>query len=389
MSRIGILKHAKGGNLDVLVNKPGSCNFSYPMDAEYAESIDKYRTGILAERYNWRSTFTLNAAGTYGEVWDPIWSGYILPITEDWASNSMTIGAVGWLSRLGKRLFREQINWNDIDDGLILRDALQSLNGNPAASAYEFTAATTSYVAADGYTVRWPAGSTPNTSTWMKWGGTLPNEGPGGATAYVPVVRDMKVDRYQQAGPFFDQVVGIENGCDIKVDPLTRQLFVYRRYRRVRDAAVIGFNILPRNAANFSRQIDGDQEVNYFLAQGDAGTTPGFADDVARIQQIGLIEEVQQLSGVVSNDVLLAYAGAEIIVRSNGVVTYGVTPFRYTPDGSVPEPFVDYREGDQVRISADSEKRGTISKQAVRVFGIKVSLDDNGNESIGQLQVAP
>jgi hypothetical protein len=389
MSRIGILSDASGRKLDLLADKPGKADWSYPMNGKYAPVIEKYKTGVLAERFNWRASLAYQAAGYKGEIWDKIWSGYVLSINEDWTNNKMTISCPGWMQRLYKRFIRVDMNWVNIDDALIIRDLLQRLNGDPAGPSYEIAAGTLSYVAGDGYTVRWPDGSVPNTSTWIKWGGTLPNEGAGGATAYTTAMRNFKYTKYQPVGPVIDQIVNIENGCDVVLDPATRALTCHRRYRRVKDNVIIGFQWGPQNAAQFGRTLDGEQEVNYFLALGDAGTTPGYKDDIARIDQVGLIEEMSQLSGVNDNAVLLAYAGAEIIVRKSGLITYGITPFGYTSDNSVPEPLVDYRVGDQIRVTAQHAQRGSIINQAVRVFGMSIGIDDSGNEQLGQLQIAP
>jgi hypothetical protein len=92
---------------------------------------------------------------------------------------------------------------------------------------------------------------------------------------------------------------------------------------------------------------------------------------------------------------LMLNSGAEIIMRANGKITYAITPFPYVGDigvlpNSVPEPFVDYDPvGDQVRVSARHAKRGDISRQTVRSFGINVSIDDDDNENVGSLIVAP
>lgn len=387
---------ARDRKLNLKLNKPGSAGFSYPMNADHAELIDKYKIGIIAERFNWRQTRVNNLANIPGDIWDPIWSGYILTIDEDWSNNKMQLGCVGWLQRLTKRLVRTNLTWTGIDDGVIIGDILQSVNGSPAGPSYEFASGTTSYVATDSYTVRWPTGSTPNTSTWIKWGGVQPNEGVGGATAYVAQTRNFKVTRYQDANTPIDQLINIENGCDVVCDPLTRVVTVHRKYRRMRDDVVFGFQWGPENIAQFGRTIDGDRQCNYFLAEGDAASVAGYAEDTASIAQVGPIEEVAQLSGVTgagaggtANPVLLAYAGAEVLVRKDGVITYGLQPFVYSPSGSVPEPLLDYRPGDQVRATAIHPPRGNIVNQAVRVFGMDFSIDDNDNPILGALDLAP
>jgi hypothetical protein len=410
LSRIGVLQMARDRKVSLKLNKPGSGNFSYPMDANYAENIEKYRTGIIAERFNWRQTQANNIAGIYGAVWDPIWSGYVLTIDEDWTNNRMSIGCVGWMQRLAKRLLRAAQSWSAVDDGDIIRDIIQMVNGGPGAPSYEWAAGTTQYTAADTYVVKWPTGSSPNTSSWIKWGGTQPNEGTGviGGTAYVPLTsivsprngqsaaRNFKVTKYQDALSPIDQVVNIEYGCDIVCDPITRAVTAHRRYSRVKDDVVIGFQWGPKNTAQFGRTLDGERQCNYFLAQGDPTATAGYADDPTGIADVGLIEEVTQLSGVAgagpsgsANPVLLAYAGGEVVIRMNGVITYSVTPFVFSPNGPVPEPTVDYRVGDQIRVTAIHPPRGNIVNQAVRVFGMDFGIDDNDNEQLGALELSP
>lgn len=398
MHRIGELRLAKDRKVDVLLDKPGSASFVYPMNAKYAEQIAPYQTGILAERYNWRATRAWRQLGNKGNIWDPIWSGYVMPIDENWTDNKMTIGCVGWMQRLGKRITRRELQWNDQDDAAIIRDLLQEVNGfAPGSGTYEWSSGTTTRVMADGYTIRWPADSVPNTSTWMKWGGTMPNEGEDGDTAYVSLTsiaagRDHKVARFSYVMPEIEKMVNLENGCDWHLDPLTRLLTCHRRYRRIRDKVVVGFQWGPRNVAQFSRGIDAEQKLNYMRATGEGNVQPAHDWDQDDMELIGPIEEVVQLGGVRKTETLLAYAGAEILVRKDGHITYGITPFTYNPDSTgSPEPFVDYREGDQISVVAVHPPRGNIigPNNKVRVFGLSVSIDDEDNEKLGALQLAP
>jgi hypothetical protein len=55
----------------------------------------------------------------------------------------------------------------------------------------------------------------------------------------------------------------------------------------------------------------------------------------------------------------------------------------------VPEPFEDYDIGDLVHFSAKWGKRVNINNQLSRVFGMTVSITDDGIEEISQLQLAP
>jgi len=373
LSHIGELSQAKGKKLEVVLDKPGAASFAYPMNALYAESIQPYKTGIKAMRWNRLASIIAGHA-----VWDCMWSGYVLPIGETVDANSMSISCVGWQQRLAKRMLRRDKNYTNQDDGVIVQDLITEMNTNPSPG--------------DGYPVLTPAGSNPNTPTWLSWGGTQPNEGVGGATAYLAnAPRTKQAAKYTYAGSVIDELMQIENGGDIVVDPMTRVVTWHRKYRRIRDDVVIGFQWGPRNAKAFSRNIEADAQVNYILASGAPGTIPQYADDAAQQAEIGLLEEAVALSDVRDNNVLLAYAGGEIIIRGNGLITYSVQPFPlpYDRPSNVPEAFLDYRVGDQVRLTAVHPPRVGIRNQAVRIFGMSIDIDDNGVASLGPLQVAP
>jgi len=364
LSHIGELPRASGKKLDLILGKPGSASFSYPMNADYAAQIVPYQTGIKVMRHN---SLTL--------VWDCVWSGYVLPLDETVDANHMTVSCVGWLQRLAKRFVRRDKIYVAQDDGAIVADLIAEMNLTTAP---------------DGYAVPVVAGSNPNTPTWLTWGGTQPNEGVGGATAYTTASRNKTVPKYQNVLSVIDELQNIENGGDIVVDPLTRAVTWHRRYRRVKDDVVFGFQWGPNNIRNFGRNIDADSQVNYVLVTGAAGTVPQYAENKAQQALIGLIEEQSSISDMRDAGMMLAYAGAEIIVRANGRITYNVTPFSSgNPNSNVPEPFIAYRIGDQGRLTAVHPPRVNIRGQAVRVFGLSLTIDDNGYAQLGALQVAP
>jgi hypothetical protein len=387
LSKIGELTQARSRSLGLILNKPGSGSFNHPMSTDYADLIQPYSTCVSFERYNWRSTLAWRTAGNMGDIWDWIWSGNVLAISENWTEDTMAVSCVGWASRLGKRMLRRDKVWTAVDDAAILQDVLAEMNLTTAP---------------DGYAVPVVAGSTPATPTWMAWGGTLPNEGPGGATAYqgrdvAPINAPITLNRpkYTKANTIYDDVSGIEYGCDWWLDPKTRLVYCYRKRCTDRPTVIVAFRWGPNNLGAFERSIDSDQMANYFLTTGTSGTTAQYKDDTSSMATVGLLEETAALSDVGNVSILLANSGAEIIVRKNGKITYGITPFPYVGDigvlpNAVPEPFVDYDPvGDQFRLSAVSDKRGVITRQTVRSFGVTVNIDDDGNEQLGQLQVAP
>lgn len=384
--RYGNLEAANNVSIEVSQNLPGKIDLTYPMDAEYSNLIEPYKTAIIAERFNWRATKARHNSGLYGEVWDKIWSGYVLPIKEDWNTGITTLSCVGWLQRLNRRITRQKLVFNSMDDGEIILNLLQHVNkltGNTAEHGVGVGTATM----ADSYVIRWNSSSDPNTSTWMKYGGKQPNEGIGGATAYMPQIRTLTVEAYSQVLPHINNLMEMENGCDIHVDPVTRAFTVHRRYRRVKSDVLVGYQWGPENVSHFDKQIDADRKINYILATGAAGSEARFADDEDDMSEIGPIEEMQNIGNVMNTDSIAAYAGAELLVRKDGIITYGITPFSYNPNSGTSEPFVDFREGDQIKLVAQRKNRDLVSTE-VRLFGLKVTLDGN-IEKLGQLQVSP
>ena len=378
LSHIGELTQASGKKLEFVLNKPGSASFSYPMNGLYAEMIQPYKTGIKAMRYNRKLSEEQQRP-----VWECKWSGYVLPIDEAVSDNKMSVSCVGWLQRLARRFTRREKIYKDWDDGAIVKDLIDEANLTATPETIP-------------YNVPIPPGSDPNTPTWMTWGGTQPDQGPGGATAYIDLKtlaagRNKTLQKYSHILPAIEELNQIEYGGDIAVDPVTRAITWHRRLRAVKDDVVLGFQWGPQNVRSFGRNLEADSQINYIIVSGAAGTGPQYAEDVAQQAQIGLLEENVVLSDVKDNNILLTYAGAEMIIRSNGHITYQITPFPIHPDRrtNVVEPFIDFNVGDQVRLTAVHPKRINIRGQAVRIFGFSIDIDDNGVATIGPLQVAP
>lgn len=382
---IGELTDASSKSLALAHNSPGAASWSYPMSAQYSSRITPFSTCISAERYNWRASLALNLAGTPGQVWDWIWSGFVLPIDEDWTADLMKISCVGWAQRLAMRMIRRDKTYTTSDDAPIFQDLLAEMN-----------LANIPYQDGSTYPVPTVAGSAnQNTPTWMGWGGTLPNEGAGGATAYVARAGlTMTKTKYQMVLPIWDELTNLENGCDWWVDPKTRLVYVYRKKCTVRNT-VVAFKWGPNNIAQFGRNIAADQKTNCHITTGQSTVAPGIADNKADQAVNGLIDGLTQLSDVSDTSILIANSGAEIILRQNGKITYGITPFGYVGDinkvpNSVPEPFVDYDPvWDELKLQAIHKYRGDISMGTVRCFGCQVNIDEQNNEELGQLQVAP
>jgi hypothetical protein len=386
MSNIGLLNMASDRQLTLQLNRPGTASFKFPVTHDLAPAIIPWATGIKAQRWNWRKT----AAHPQNEPqWDTIWSGYVAPYQEDFTAGWMTVNCHGWLQRLEKRILRADKHYPytlvsgspvATDDGDIILDLIAEMNLATAA---------------DGYAIPTVAGSDPATPTWMAVGSKLPNEGVGGATAYVPAYRGKDYDKYQEILPALTELSGIENGCDFDCDPVTRVVNTYRRKRVIRDDVVFGWRWGPNNIMQLGRDTDTTAQLNYALVTGKAGNTPRYQDDLTSQSQIGILEEAINLSDVQdppdpAQSILWTYAAGEIAIRVNGRQSFSITPFPYNGQGSsVPEPFVDYGIGDQVRATLKHPPRLDVNNLAVRLFGMQVNIDDNDTERLGALTIAP
>jgi hypothetical protein len=381
LANIAELTQARNRQITLTHNRPGSAGFTIPLDDEFGQTIYPLEYAIKAYR-----------RGTTGTRL--IWSGYVNTIDEDVSNNRMTVNCVGWLERLNHSLMRQDLTYSDTDDSVIAAQLLQNatiLYGRGGAA--EFTAGVTSTVAWDGVTIRWPAGSSPNTPVFIKSGyPALPNEGVGGATAYVEARRSIRYSKYQtNIGQAIQQLTDIENGLDIWIDPATRTMNFYRKKRKILPNIVFGFQWGPENIAQYNRQLDGSSIVNYMLVTGGAATIPKYQVDGTSMSLYGPFDEMTSLSditGLNANQILQYYASAEVAVRAYPREMHSITPFSFTPENSVPEPFVDYDLGDQVAFIARNGSRVRVNQQ-VRIFGISLSIDEEDNERLGQLQIYP
>lgn len=390
LTNIGELDQARGRSLTLQLNRPGTASFTYPMsEEEYAGQINPlssalkcYRDGVL------------------------MWSGYVATIDEDISGDRMTVNCAGWLQRLDRRFLRRDKNYvyvpgasppataTAVDDADIIFDLLAEANG---VASGEHAAGVNTFALPDPpgtYTVHWPAGSSPNLPTWIKKGAKLPNEGVGGATAYVPAYRGKAYQKYQNILAGMLELTEVENGCDIEVDPATRELNIHRKRQRNLSNVIFGFNWGPKNIQQIGRQLDGTTVTNYHVSTGRSGLTPGYADDVnfGYDSQLayGPMEETTALSDVSETQTLITNSAVEIILRRHPRPVWNLLPFPYTPESeNIPEPFVDYRIGDKVYFTAIRAPRINVQSQASRIFGMTVGITEEGNEQITTLQLQP
>lgn len=472
LSSIGDLHEARGKNLSVGLNKPGSCSFTYPFSGNLAGDIKVIETGVIAYR-----------RGSSG-VFQPIWSGYVSEISDDGASETMQVSCVGWFERLNKRLAKQEVMWtsqydNDIimgtgmvtpssatgftcPSGIMQLANLTTANpsgpqtlsvtfspsggtvtpqvkaGDPVSSGQviatstpsgsttvtqhksnidgfvAFIGAATTYVASGTYQIAYighyysipsgaypsgsnayplpvVSGSNPNTLTWLEPGTYDPT------TTITPsggfVRKNFKIEQDESFGAAITKLTEQENGPDIDVSldystgKPVRKLNVYVKKGELKNDVYFGFNWGPENIQSFVKNTQTSNIANNLVGRATGVNPVMLATASGSLAKYGVFESVINLNQSAPNaNALQYYTAAEYLFTSEPDVSYSITPFPYTIGSSIPEPFVDYDIGDQVKFRAEKAPRIDVSG-SFRVFGINVTISDDGNESVGELQI--
>lgn len=355
MVNIGELK-ATNKQLEVVLNRSGSASFRLPINEDLAEEVQVvtrclkcYRVTPIASQL--------------------IWSGPIWNVEDIAHQDALQVSCVGWFELLNRRMLRyEKIYTGGLfTGGQIALDLLNIANNQKDGP--------TSLSFPDGVGTTRPTGIVVGTSTDTQ-------------------VRNRTYAPWSNIGQSIVEWSDVENGYDFEVMPDTKTLNIYssafpNTLRRDRQQAQFGFNWGPHNLLEFSRTTEAQTLLNSQFAQGRSGMV-ALGQNTISMNTYGLHEEIQQLSQIGDLPVLQAFASAEVAVRSIPRTVYRVLPHPYAPDHlHVPEPFVDYRVGDHVYITAKKEPRIELLRQAVRVYSIGVSVDEEGWEKITGLQLSP
>jgi hypothetical protein len=376
-SNVGELSGARSRQLQLTLNKSGSLSFTAPLNDPVASQIYPITHCIKAMRLG------------SDNVWRTIWSGPVWTIDEDISGERITVNAVGWLQMLEKRLIRSDLTYTNQTDADIILALLALANMNPIVIGTPDTGILPGY----SFSVM-PGGPSPSLITAGTKTGTFQN----------------RTIAYQRGANILQEIqrlTEIESGCDIWIDPTTwqRSLNLYDRLMTDRTDVLFAYNWGPSNIQQFGRQFDPSSLVNFIYVAGAPVIPPAYADTKTfpdptqnppklgenSQKTYGLWEEMSALSDVTKSNVLTSYAAGEILIRSSPRIIYTFTPFPFVTEakGKIPEPFIDYKVGDKVYLSARYANRIWIDKQAVRIFGIQLSIDDNGNETLGAIQTSP
>jgi hypothetical protein len=181
------------------------------------------------------------------------------------------------------------------------------------------------------------------------------------------------------------ELTTIENGGDLKIDPLTRVLSVVPPTAYAdRTEVKFGFEVEPHNLAD---AVETDDGTNLFNRENvvTSGGIVAYADDQDAILRAGvMLEEWNSISDVSDVNIAGAFANAELVVKRSGLTSYQLTPNSYN---DLPRPYDDFEWGDKAYFSVDKGAM-QISNQAVRLFAGTINYTDEGDEVISELEVA-
>jgi Siphovirus ReqiPepy6 Gp37-like protein len=323
--RICELRDAKQRQLTLDMLRPGSFQATVPFDSETAKNVTPWRTCVVAERLG-----------------VPRWSGPITTVRGSFASKQVSITAAGWLDILNHRIVRVKRTFTDIDAGTIASSVVDDANA----------------ISATGLDVTYVQTTQPRSITY-------------------------------EIGTFVGQIIQslaeIEDGYDFTVDPITKEIRIYVQKSQTRPNTVFAIGAPPHNVSELAVHEDGTTLCNHFLVKGELNWAE--ANDAPSQSNYGVFDDFESIDTKADN-VLLAYAGVETILRATPRITFEITPYPWSPDGAVPGFGVDYDIGDVVYLTAQGG-RYDITRQAQRIYGAALNIDEEGDERVGTLRTVP
>lgn len=342
---------AKGRTLSLSLATAGNVNFNVALDDRVGSQIRSLETSILAVQDD-----------------EIQWSGFVWTIDDQAQTNRRSVNAVGWFEELNKRIVRPP--YQDLRPVDVPSQAQDFLN----VDASEIIRALLDKANEQRDDL-----------------GTLRPTHITNGTYDLSNLRTYSAVPGQKIGEEIRKFSQIEGGVDMWVDPVTRKLNIY--WDQIiadssvfgmgtdkRDDIVLGYNFGPENLAEAGRQINPDRTVMRLTASAPIGSRR--AEDRAAMDQTGFMFEDQIVLPEAKNvNILAAYAGAEVAIRSYPFTLYGIRPFPWTKENSSPRPLKKYTIGDIVSATA-MQGAFRLQKQAIRVHGLDLSIPDDGASEI-------
>jgi hypothetical protein len=322
-----LTNRASAKQLQLGLNRSGTASFNIPITDEMADDLVPLSTCIKAYK---------------NDVL--IWSGPIWTIEESLPDNQINVSSVGWFEILNKRYTIDQKTYPaGTRFGEIMHDLIVIANAD------------------------W--------DTWITAGADT-------STAAFTLAKTY--DRFINIGQEIIALSQIESGPDFTIDPLTREFDIVDTRQVDQIDAIFGYNHGPRNVSTVKRSTDSDSMANHIIAQGKFANVDTVDEDAIELYQ--KFTRVDSLSDVAELEVLGAWVNAEVVINRHPRVLITFTPSpEIGAEGLSPDIFTDYTIGDKVYLTA---KYGNIQilGQPIRVFGVGISIDENGTETLSEIQ---
>jgi hypothetical protein len=314
----------------------GSASFTYPLSHSYVQDIREIETCLIITR----------------DV-RVVWSGPIMQVDEDLANNTAQVTATGWWEELDTRF---------VEPGQV--DALRFTNTPTDSTTIAFALLNAANTQRDSTNTLRPTKIT-------------------SGKADVSQARTREYNVGDQISQAIRDLATVENGFDYEINPISRQLDIYYpRKGTLRDDILLGYNWGPKNVANVRIAKDASAIRNRHKASNTYMTAVN--EDPESIIQYGMRTELSNV-GDVPDTIAGAYANGEVAFKEQPKTTITVS---MRPDFASPEVFRDFEIGDTLLLTARGG-RSPLDKQSVRVFGVSVSIDDNGLATISNLRTSP
>jgi hypothetical protein len=336
MTVIEDVTHGLSKHLSVVLNRPGACTFRLPITDPVAPLIIPRTTGVIAVK---------NAAD--------VWGGYVNTRQADDLEGYVNFGAVGWFEDLFKRQVRikdDRSTETDAVRGLHLLDTVNAQTSNTSAPQPSLVVTGSSF-------------------------GSFQSRGPH----TYEVGTDF--------GPELQALSDLEAGFDIRVGPRSRVMDIRAWNIYTTTAVRYGYRWGPQNVAHATWDEDASRMCNRMNVVGKNGVRVMYEDEVAIDDFNGAVaEETVTLSDVADPIILMAYAIAEVSIRSRPWRNYQLVPRPFDGSDDVPSIFEDFDLGDKVHYD-HRDPLLSVEDQGVRIFGADIDVTDEGHEVISQLQI--
>jgi hypothetical protein len=372
------------------LNQPGTATTWLHLLDPDCELIEEHKTSLICYR-NERA----------------IWSGEIFDCEEISEANTdqLQITAMGWFQLLNERIVHTGLEWEQMvvtrSGRNIIRYPTESKEVEEIEKQYEETVASGFYTPlATESALSLFYNNKPFSEIARDLIERANIDVPTGVTmGLVPPMNsiNLTVPQFHPVGELLTQLTSIESGFDFNIDPLTRKFNIY--WNTIRGGitglgqdrgAGVRFTY-PGNCTKVSRKRLGTKTQNRTEAVGQLGV--GKAESIQSINENGLFEKSENLSDVVNENILTAFAEIQTLTLEKPFTIITFQPKSVGPGdvpiSEVPRPFEDYELGDIVYSVIEKGNRfrvGMENPQPIRIYGFSLEITDEGQEKISNLQ---